>query len=73
MMVQIPDVDAILVPVGGAGLIAGISLAVKSVRPEVQVQAARSPLFASRALYAATTCCLHSGALHAAHGQKYAH
>ena len=34
---QVPDVDAILVPVGGAGLIAGISLAVKQLKPEVAV------------------------------------
>lgn len=34
---QVPDVDAIVVPVGGGGLIAGIALAVKSQRPEVQV------------------------------------
>src|SRR3989442_12977361 len=38
--------DALLVPVGGGGLIAGVALAVKSPRPEVQVigvQAAALP------------------------------
>jgi threonine dehydratase len=34
---QIPDVDAIIVPVGGAGLIAGLSLAVKTLKPSVEV------------------------------------
>ncbi|HEX7735852.1 MAG TPA: threonine ammonia-lyase [Ktedonobacteraceae bacterium] len=34
---QVPDVDAIIVPAGGGGLIAGIALAVKTLRPEVQV------------------------------------
>jgi threonine dehydratase len=34
---QVPDVDAIVCPVGGGGLIAGLSLAVKSVRKKVQV------------------------------------
>lgn len=34
---QVPECDAILVPVGGAGLIAGVALAVKSLRPNVQV------------------------------------
>jgi threonine dehydratase len=34
---QVPDVEAIVCPIGGAGLIAGISVAVKSFRPEVQV------------------------------------
>jgi threonine dehydratase len=34
---EMPDVDAILVPVGGGGLIAGIALAVKTLKPQVQV------------------------------------
>lgn len=34
---QVPDVDAIVVPVGGGGLIAGISLAVKTLRPDVEI------------------------------------
>uniref|UniRef100_A0AAV1VD80 Tryptophan synthase beta chain-like PALP domain-containing protein n=1 Tax=Peronospora matthiolae TaxID=2874970 RepID=A0AAV1VD80_9STRA len=34
---QVPDVDAIIVPIGGGGLIAGISLAVKTLSPNVQV------------------------------------
>jgi threonine dehydratase len=34
---QVPDVDAIVCPVGGGGLIAGLSLAVKSLRPRVRI------------------------------------
>ncbi len=34
---QVPDVDAIVCPVGGGGLIAGLSLAVKAVRPGVRI------------------------------------
>jgi threonine dehydratase len=34
---QVPDADAIVVPIGGAGLIAGLGLAVKAVRPQTQV------------------------------------
>jgi threonine dehydratase len=34
---QAPGIDAIVVPVGGAGLIAGVALAVKTLRPEVKV------------------------------------
>lgn len=33
----IPDVDAVVVPLGGGGLLSGISIAVKSRRPDVQV------------------------------------
>jgi threonine dehydratase len=34
---QVPDVDAIVCPIGGGGLIAGVSLAVKSLRPRVKI------------------------------------
>ena len=34
---QLPDADAVIVPVGGGGLIAGVAMAVKSLRPEVKV------------------------------------
>ncbi|RYD84793.1 MAG: threonine/serine dehydratase, partial [Verrucomicrobiaceae bacterium] len=34
---QVPDVEAIIVPIGGAGLIAGIATAVKALRPEVRI------------------------------------
>ena len=34
---QVPDLDAVLVPVGGGGLIGGLALAIKSQRPAVQV------------------------------------
>jgi threonine dehydratase len=33
----LPDVDAVMVPLGGGGLISGISIAVKSMKPDVQV------------------------------------
>jgi threonine dehydratase len=34
---QVPDVEAIVTPVGGGGLIAGVALAVKELRPNVQI------------------------------------
>ncbi len=34
---QVPDLDAIVCPVGGGGLIAGVAVAVKALRPRVQV------------------------------------
>ena len=43
---QIPDVDAIVVPIGGGGMISGIAAAVKGARPDVRiygVEAASSP------------------------------
>ena len=34
---QVPDLDAVLVPVGGGGLIGGVALAVKALRPGARV------------------------------------
>lgn len=34
---QLNDVDAVIVPVGGGGLISGISFAIKSLNPEIKV------------------------------------
>ena len=33
----LPDVDVVMVPLGGGGLLSGISIAVKSIKPDVQV------------------------------------
>ena len=43
---QLPDVDAIIVPVGGGGLISGVAFAVKQLQPSVKiygVQAENAP------------------------------
>lgn len=34
---QVPEVEAVIVPVGGAGLIAGVALALKQLKPGVQI------------------------------------
>eukprot|EP00056_Hartaetosiga_gracilis_P011771 m.180589 g.180589 ORF g.180589 m.180589 type:complete len:460 (-) comp13577_c0_seq6:3048-4427(-) len=39
---QVEDIDAIIVPVGGGGLIAGIAIAIKTLRPEIQIIAVES-------------------------------
>lgn len=47
---QLPDVDAVIVPVGGGGLISGIAHTVKTLRPECKVygvQAAGAPSMAN--------------------------
>jgi len=44
---QVPDVDVVVIPVGGGGLLAGVSLAVKSLRPEVKVVAVEGENVAS--------------------------
>jgi threonine dehydratase len=44
---QVKDVDAVIVPVGGAGLIAGVSLAIKNLRPNTKVIAVEAENVAS--------------------------
>src|SRR6185369_6344623 len=34
---QVPDLDAVIVPIGGAGLIAGVGLALKTLKPQVKI------------------------------------
>jgi len=49
---QVPDVDQVIVPIGGGGLISGVAVAIKSMRPNVKVigvQAATVPsMYVSR-------------------------
>ena len=44
---QIPDLEVVVVPVGGAGLLAGVSLAVKTLRPHAKVVAVEAENVAS--------------------------
>ena len=34
---QLPDLDMVVVPIGGGGLIAGIALAIKQIRPDIRI------------------------------------
>ena len=47
IMEQVPDAEVVIVPVGGAGLLAGVSLAVKTLRPEVKIVAVEAENVAS--------------------------
>jgi threonine dehydratase len=44
---QTPDLEAVVIPVGGAGLIAGVSLVVKTLRPSARVIAVEAEKVAS--------------------------
>ena len=44
---QVPDLDAVIVPVGGAGLLAGVSVAVKTLRPDAKIVAVEAENVAS--------------------------
>ncbi len=44
---QVPELDAVVVPVGGGGLLAGVALAVKTLRPQAKVIAVEAENVAS--------------------------
>jgi threonine dehydratase len=44
---QVPNVEVVIVPVGGAGLLAGVSLALKTRRPQVKIAAVEAENVAS--------------------------
>src|SRR5205085_8036833 len=44
---QVPDLDAVIIPVGGGGLLAGVALAVKSLRPQTKIIAVEADHVAS--------------------------
>ncbi len=46
---QMPDVQAVVVPIGGGGLIAGVAFAIKTLRPDVKVFGVQSSGAASMA------------------------
>ena len=37
LLEDVPDVDAVIVPIGGGGLIAGVARAIKSLRPQTRI------------------------------------
>lgn len=45
IMEQIPDLDVIVVPIGGGGLIAGVATAVKGINPNIEVIGAQAENF----------------------------
>ncbi len=45
MLEQVPDLDVVVVPIGGGGLISGVATAVKGVKPEIEVIGAQAENF----------------------------
>jgi threonine dehydratase len=44
LLEQVPDVDAVVLPVGGGGLASGVATAIKSLRPDVAIYGAQTAL-----------------------------
>jgi threonine dehydratase len=47
MLMQNPDIDTLVIPIGGGGLAAGMSLAARSIRPDMTIIGVQSRLFPS--------------------------
>ncbi len=47
MLVAYPELDALVVPVGGGGLIAGVAVAAKGIKPEVEIFGVETERFPS--------------------------
>ncbi|KUO68433.1 MAG: threonine dehydratase [Alphaproteobacteria bacterium BRH_c36] len=47
MLGEVPDLDVLVVPIGGGGLISGISIAAKAIRPEIEVIGVQARLYPS--------------------------
>jgi len=47
MLEDVPDLDAILVPIGGGGLVSGIAIAAKAMRPGIEIIGVQAALYPS--------------------------
>jgi len=47
MLAAVPDLEVLLVPIGGGGLISGIAVAAKSVKPQIEIVGAESATYPS--------------------------
>jgi threonine dehydratase len=47
MLADVPDLDVLVVPIGGGGLISGIAVAAKSLKPDVKVVGVQAKLYPS--------------------------
>ncbi|MDB5669500.1 MAG: threonine ammonia-lyase [Alphaproteobacteria bacterium] len=47
MLADAPDLDALVVPIGGGGLISGVGTAAKALRPDIEVIGAQAELYPS--------------------------
>jgi threonine dehydratase len=47
MLAAVPDLDVLVVPIGGGGLVAGMAIAAKGLRPDIAVVGAEAALYPS--------------------------
>jgi threonine dehydratase len=47
MLAKVPDLDTLIVPIGGGGLISGISVAAKALKPDIRIVGVEAKLYPS--------------------------
>jgi threonine dehydratase len=47
MLAEVPDLEVLVIPIGGGGLIAGNAVAARSLRPEIEIVGAEAALYPS--------------------------
>jgi threonine dehydratase len=47
MLEEVPDLDVLVIPIGGGGLIAGIAIAAKAIKPGIEIVGVESELYPS--------------------------
>ena len=47
MLADAPDLDLIVVPIGGGGLISGIAVAAKALKPSIEIVGVEAALYPS--------------------------
>jgi len=47
MLATVPDLDVLIVPIGGGGLISGMAVAAKTLKPDIEVIGVQAALYPS--------------------------
>lgn len=47
MLAQVPDLDVLVVPIGGGGLISGMAVAAKTIKPDIEIVGVQAALYPS--------------------------
>lgn len=47
MLADVPDLEALIVPVGGGGLVAGMAVAAKAIKPDIEIVGVEAALYPS--------------------------